>query len=158
MAATDTVNLDQLGPLFDRLGLPVERVDLLLRQLAPLLRAESLRFFDQSRGPDGAAWRPLKRPRGRARDKRARARSKGRRGDKPLVDSGLLRASVSAEPLGPLQLTQGSKLAYAGYQNDGTRTIPARPFLGVSEDGLRQIEQATADFVVAELLRRSLVR
>lgn len=159
MSATNTIDLDQLGPLFDRLGLPPERYDPLLHQLAPLLVSESRRCFEQSRGPDGVSWRPLKRPRNRARDRRARAKAKGKgRSDKPLLDTGLLMASIYAQPTGPLQLTQGSRLEYAGYQNDGTRHIPARPFLGVSEDGLKQIEQATADFVVTELLKRSLIR
>jgi phage gpG-like protein len=64
-----------LAPLPDAVG----------RQIAAVLVDDARRRFATSTDPGGRAWKPLKhkRPNG---------------GDKPLLDTGLLRASVQAKP------------------------------------------------------------
>jgi phage gpG-like protein len=56
--------------------------DALLRQYQLAMVADARSNFDQSRGPDGRAWRPMAFPRASG-------------GNKPLRDKGLLMASIS---------------------------------------------------------------
>lgn len=78
--------------------------------------------FRGSKAPDASAWRPLARA-------RARNRRKGDRG-KPLVDTGRLRASVTARPVVTADsFTIGTGLVYAATHQYGRGAIPARPFL-----------------------------
>lgn len=60
-----------------------------------------------------------------------------------LVDKGLLRASVTSVgsvngifEVYDFELLIGSSLPYAKYVNDGTKFLPARPFLVISSDTL----------------------
>lgn len=74
--------------------------------------------FRASDSPDGVGWRPL-----------ARAHANNRR-RKPLVDTGYLRASVTAHP----QVSEDGFVitaapVYAATHQYGRGAIPARPFL-----------------------------
>lgn len=64
--------------------------------------------------------------------------------------SGALRGSGRAR-WGPRGVSYGSDLAYAGYQNNGTRTIPARPFAGVSDVAADEIAELAADWVLSQM-------
>lgn len=104
--------------------------------LAPMLDelgqdevARVVQRFEQSRSPDGTAWQVLKRPRPRG-------------GDRPLQDTGVLMGSITAQVYGnTLQI--GTATDYAHYHQFGTQHIPARPFLGVSDDLLASIKELT---------------
>ena len=104
--------------------------------LAPMLDelgqdevARVMQRFEQSRSPDGTAWQALKRPRPRG-------------GDRPLQDTGVLMGSITAQVHGnTLQI--GTTTDYAHYHQFGTQHIPARPFLGVSDDLLASIKELT---------------
>jgi phage gpG-like protein len=135
------------------------RYEPLLRRFAVLLSAESKKCFAGSKGPEGAAWAPLKRPRRRRRDRQGRRRRRGS-GDKPLRDTDVLMLSVTAggrkhvEQITRTALVWGSDLDYADFHQDGTKTIPARPFVGVSAALLQRMERMTAEYVARELGRR----
>lgn len=91
--------------------------------------ARVVQRFEQSRSPDGTAWQALKRPRPRG-------------GDRPLQDTGVLMGSITAQVHGnTLQI--GTATDYAHYHQFGTQHIPARPFLGVSDDLLASIKDLT---------------
>lgn len=104
--------------------------------LAPMLDelgqdevARVMQRFEQSRSPDGTAWQALKRPRPRG-------------GGRPLQDTGVLMGSITAQVHGnTLQI--GTATDYAHYHQFGTQHIPARPFLGVSDDLLASIKELT---------------
>lgn len=104
--------------------------------LAPMLDelgqdevARVVQRFEQSRSPDGTAWQALKRPRPRG-------------GDRPLQDTGVLMGSITAQVHGnTLQI--GTATDYAHYHQFGTQHIPARPFLGVSDDLLASVKEIT---------------
>lgn len=104
--------------------------------LAPMLDelgqdevARVVQRFEQSRSPDGTAWQALKRPRPRG-------------GDRPLQDTGVLMGSITAQVHGnTLQI--GTATDYAHYHQFGTQHIPARPFLGVSDDLLASVKELT---------------
>ena len=91
--------------------------------------ARVVQRFEQSRSPDGTAWQALKRPRPRG-------------GDRPLQDTGVLMGSITAQAHGNI-LQIGTATDYAHYHQFGTQHIPARPFLGVSDDLLASIKELT---------------
>jgi phage virion morphogenesis protein len=146
MAATGTFDLNNYAAaLSAAVKAPVDFAPL-LRKVAVQLRSDVLACFDQSRSPDGAPWPPLK-------PATVRRRRGGGKGAKPLRDTGILMLSATAqgarghvEQVSGAALTFGSNLDRAGWQNFGTRTIPARPFVGLSARGLKIIEEMCADF------------
>lgn len=91
--------------------------------------------FDRASAPDGSPWPPLKDPKA---------------GRRPLVKTGALRASVRARPAGDGVLVY-SPLPHAAYQHGGTRTIPARPFLGLSAAALGGLAAEVADFAAGRV-------
>lgn len=103
-----------------------------------LLRTHKERF-SQQRDPEGKPWAPLS-PGYRARKKRNQ--------DKILVLygylSGLLRYQVGA---GGTRLELGTDRVYGATHQfgDPRRNIPARPFIGLSDDDRRMILEVVQD-------------
>lgn len=103
--------------------------------------------FDRGSDPNGVAWLPL------ARERR---RNRGRGRSRPLRDTGLLMSSITGtganhfEQLTETRLEVGSNLFYASFHQYGTKTIPARPFLGWSPALLAKCEQAMLDYLEEE--------
>lgn len=126
------VSTDGLGEALGTLRLLATKGEDLTPMLDELGQDEVARVvqrFEQSRSPDGTAWQALKRPRPRG-------------GDRPLQDTGVLMGSITAQVHGnTLQI--GTATDYAHYHQFGTLHIPARPFLGVSDDLLASIKELT---------------
>ena len=126
------VSTDGLGEALGTLRLLATKGEDLTPMLDELGQDEVARVvqrFEQSRSPDGTAWQALKRPRPRG-------------GDRPLQDTGVLMGSITAQVHGnTLQI--GTAIDYAHYHQFGTQHIPARPFLGVSDDLLASIKELT---------------
>jgi hypothetical protein len=57
------------------------------------------------------------------------------------------KGSGHVEDVGASSLVWGTAVPYAGFQNDGTRTIPARPFLGVTDDMKETVSKILLDYV-----------
>lgn len=107
--------------------------------------------FDQSQSPDGVPWKPIK-PRRRKRDRKATR-------FRPLYDTGKLFGSMTGKAgaireLSSLSLTQGTNVEYAPFQNDGTRTIPARPFVGLTPKHADQIGAIIVDRIMRQYFGR----
>ncbi|WP_298079769.1 phage virion morphogenesis protein [uncultured Cardiobacterium sp.] len=81
--------------------------------------------FENSEAPDGSIWEDLKV-----------------RAGKPLMDTGRLYQSVVAHVAND-SLQVGTNVSYAPYHQFGTERIPARPFLGVSDDLLASLQEIT---------------
>lgn len=99
--------------------------------LTPLLReigddevTRTLLRFESASAPDGRAWQPLKTRQGQT-----------------LVDTGVLRNSIKKQIYGGVLLEIGTNTPYAAFHQFGTRHIPARPFLGVSDDLIHTAEE-----------------
>jgi phage gpG-like protein len=109
-----------------------------LKTVSVMLSAEYKSNFDESHGPDGIPWLPLKHP---------RANSKG--GDKVLRDKGLLMASGTAGATGHVQIVEAWQLIWgtnlvcaAVHQYGHTFNVPTRyrpphlkPWVFTADDG-----------------------
>ena len=126
------VSTDGLGEALGTLRLLAtkgEKLEPLLDELGQDEVARVVQRFEQSRSPDGTAWQALKRPRPRGCDR-------------PLQDTGVLMGSITAQAHGNI-LQIGTATDYAHYHQFGTQHIPARPFLGVTDDLLASIKELT---------------
>jgi len=81
--------------------------------------------FDVSRSPTDIGWEPLT-------DETIKRRRK--KSSTPLVDTGMLRKRTVARA-GARTIYFSSNVAYAGFQQFGTRYIPARPFMPITRSG-----------------------
>ena len=152
-ASVATIDIGELG---ERIRRVAEVADVsyepALRQVAVLLASETKQNFESSREPDGRPWKPLKVRKG-----------------KPLVDTGLLMASIAAAarsldtttPQTPVEVTGGAesqiditptslvfgtRVDYASYHQFGTGRIPAREFLGITDAMVDKIGLIAEDF------------
>lgn len=93
--------------------------------------------IQQSRSPDRKPYAPLKRRRG-----------------KPLVKSGRMLASLGAVAVvtpGRVRAQQYAGSPVGAFHQKGTRTIPARPFLGVGRDLADRVAALALDEAVRKL-------
>lgn len=162
MAVTQAYDLKDFGKLAAEMnghltGLSFQKP---LKQCRVLWISETKQNFQKGIAPDGTAWAPLKRPRTLPRSRRKAVTARRRRtgeSDKPLLDTGLLRASVTGagtghvEKLTDSELVIGTNLGYAVFHQGGTRYIPARPFVGVSDPLADKFTTIFADFIVGQL-------
>lgn len=148
MPAARELDLSGFAAFLNRKALDIAKLDFTqpLKVIAVLVKADAKENFQGSHDPSGVPWPPLKRP-------RSGKRHKGKGTPKPLLDRGLLAASMSAngpnhiEEVTDISLEVGSSLEYAGWQNDGTRTIPAREFAGFSAKVLVEIDDVLMDYL-----------
>lgn len=128
--AVSTDGLDEALLKLRMLAAKGEDLSPMLDELGQDEVARVVQRFEQSRSPDGTAWQALKQPRPR--------------GDgQPLMDTGVLYGSITAQVIGKHTLQVGSATNYAHYHQFGTKHIPARPFLGVTDDLLASIKELT---------------
>ena len=111
--------------------------------------------FDSSTAPDGRKWAPLaqatidaKRRRqssGTTKTGRSRARTNASPED-ILKDTFLLRDTIAYQPTAS-SVAIGTPQKYGVHHQYGAprRNIPARPFLGVNDEDLREIEAIVVD-------------
>lgn len=101
-------------------------------------RAGVLDNFARQGTADGSPWPPLKDPKERGRP--------------ILVKTGALLASIkSRADAGGVVVY--SVMPYAGYQDRGARTIPARSFLGLSQQALDGMALEWAAFAAGAVFR-----
>ena len=128
-----------LAPLVGRLDFRIP-----LRTVALYLNSQARKCFDEQRSPDGKPW---------ARFKRKPSARRGGPSAKLLRNTGILMASLTGQAGGHVEvltatsLTWGSNVPYAGYHQHGTKHIPARPFLGITDQMRGRIEQIVAEYV-----------
>lgn len=106
------------------------------KRVSAALMKEVADEFRQSRDPYGNLWAPVHRD--RAKDRRARARRVAKklaaRADKPLIDTGRMRASVIARVIGS-EVRVAIPVEYASYHQYGTRSIARRQMLPEADTG-----------------------
>lgn len=144
-----TIRVTGLDEATERIGEITGR----LRDLSPVLAivAEDIKTltddsFQESRSPDGKRWKPLAP---------ATIRQRRQGSSKPLIDTGTLRASISARA-GKRTVRFGTNVPYAPVHQFGGEHIPARPFLPVTPGGeLMDTGPAGAEF---DAIREAIVR
>src|SRR5262245_32707132 len=124
--AAQAVELGGLAQALSRIGAMPRDFGPALRSIAVYLRSVSLTAFARSTDPaTNAPWAPLKAA-------SRRKRRGGGKGARILVDTGLLRSSVTAQPSGAASLVWGSNVYYAGFHQWGGKRLPRRSFIGLS--------------------------
>jgi len=127
--AVSTDGLDEALGTLRLLAAKGKNLSPMLDELGQDEKARVLMRFEHGEAPDGTTWQALKQPRPRG-------------GGKPLQDTGVLMGSITAQVHGNT-LQVGSATDYAHYHQFGTKHIPARPFLGVTDDLLASIKELT---------------
>ena len=107
--------------------------DGMTRKMANVLRTEAEDAFDDERSPEGIKWQDLKP------DYKKHRYARGFNG-KILQVSGLLVQSLNID-YGDDFAAVGVSEPYGVYHQLGTKHMPARPFLGISEAGVDEIKQ-----------------
>lgn len=156
--------LSELSALRDRMAnmLPAMRV------VAQVMRSDVLDRFERQNTPDGTPWKPLSlaaillRARRHAPSglKRRRAQTLARfaAGAKALVDTGVLRNSIQVVQVGHDSATVGTRIEYAALHQFGGRigrghsvTVPARPYMGLSREGKRELLEVIRQHIAGGL-------
>lgn len=114
--------------------------------LTPLLKyigedevTRTLLRFETATAPDGSRWKGLEKP----RPPRKKQRPYG--DNLVLSDTGKLRGSIRYV-LGNNSVTVGMEVEYSIFHQFGTKHIPARPFLGVSDELINEMEVMIGDY------------
>ena len=117
----------------------------LMTNIGMAMKGQTTRRFQAGEGPDGAAWKPLAGPRRNSKGKERKGRAS------PLLDTGRLRSSISFSAT-PSEVFVGSNIEYARIHQLGGKagrgrkvTIPARPYLGLSDDDQAEIAALVAE-------------
>lgn len=147
---------------------------LLMDGIGEMMVSSTLQRFEDEEGPDGKAWRPSIRatpsedtraPVRRGKDGRLLKGSgrkiKGRKGGKTLTDTARLRGSIEHRATGDevtVGSVTGSNVEYARIHQMGGMAgrgksveLPARPFLGASEQDAEDIREMIGDFLADAL-------
>lgn len=126
---------------------------LLLETAGEALVSSTKKRFEDGEDPNGKKWEPS----GRA----WREGSEDGGFGKTLSDTGRLRDSIDAITISDGVMV-GSNVAYARIHQLGGKagrgrkvTIPARPYLGVSQEDSDEIEATVADFVAGVFGRQA---
>lgn len=145
-----TFELAALQPILGRLnalGQP-RRMAEGLASIGGLVESQTRARFDERTSPEGDAWTPWSEGYAATRKK----------GQTLLVASGGFRDSIAWDLTGDA-LRVGSNMVFAAlHQEGGTddmapgpAAVPARPWLGLSDDNVVEIEEAMADWIAGVL-------
>lgn len=94
------------------------------------------RIVKLKKDPDDKQWAPWSKATKKARQKKGNA-TLGL-----LFDSGELNDSITSKVTSKNNVQVGTNSPYAGFLNDGTNKMPARPFIGISKRAQKGIDEA----------------
>lgn len=125
------------------------RMSSAINQWLQILAGELGKGFLSSRSPTGETWQPLKRKRPKGHNQ----------GSRPLIDFGELLSSVVSTGDGHIEEVHeaaavfGTDVDYARHHQWGAprANIPARPFLGVSEEMADELAETVADELMSQI-------
>jgi phage virion morphogenesis protein len=162
----DLKEIDAVKKLLARASLDGAARTRLLQSIGVEMETQTQERFDTQKSPDGDSWKAL------AQKTAAYYASKGWTARSILVGEGTLRDSITSEVQGGAWSTLvGVTMEYAaihqwggeirpksaralfvpGYGRLKKVTIPARPYLGVSQDDAKIIEAAVMTFLEGNL-------
>lgn len=108
------------------------------KQLPGVLAEDTEERFASGKGPDGEVWPPLKS--GKART----PLTKTRKLRESAIQAVAAADVVPSETSWVVTVDVGQMAPQAQWQRGGTKTIPAREFLGVSDAGLERVAELAA--------------
>jgi len=139
--ASQSMSLSGLAEWLDATGRTFERADFgePLAICAQIGKQSVLDNFANCCAPDGTPWAPLKRP-----------RKDG--SDIPLQDTGIMRAASTggagySEEITETELVTSNNLDRALWHQEGTKTIPARPFMGWRADDVEKCQDVFGEWM-----------
>ncbi|QDT30480.1 Phage virion morphogenesis family protein [Gimesia panareensis] len=147
----ETITEAQLGDFLQGIADAVTKPDVpdAMQAALGVTKGDLAAGFQTSTAPDGSPWAPLKtqRPPGHNPD------------PKPLIDTGRLQDSVGYQGSDHIEgvsgegFTLGTSVYYAGVHQEGSqkKNIPARKFMGFSEETLDTTADLTADSIVNQI-------
>ena len=144
-----STEVDSLVELFSDMSETYRDIDYrpLLEDFMPVIAAQESSMFANETDSNGSSWAPLKP---------SVVKRKGN--DRILVDTGALISSlVNIGDAGNIHdvfdhgLTFGTDIEYASLLQDGTKRMPARPPVGISEETIDGLCEQVADYVVEQL-------
>lgn len=111
----------------------------LMASVGEALVSGTIQRFDRQENPKGQKWQPSRRA--------------VEQGGQTLSDTGRLRKSIDYAAT-PKEVMVGSNAAYARIHQMGGKTgkghkvtMPARPFLGVSDADMDEVRETISDFL-----------
>lgn len=139
-----TVDLDLSEAQAALARLTANQIDQLAYEIGSLVEDQTkVRIMDEKRAPDGTPWAPWSEAYAASLKRRNRRNPRSL-----LVGVGDLRDSVQNYTTGET-VKVGSNLVYAAIHQFGGeavgKNIPARPYLGLSNDNATAIEEFVAD-------------
>jgi phage virion morphogenesis protein len=117
----------------------------LLQSIGVEMEAQTQERFDTKKSPDGDSWKSIAE-----KTRQYYKRSPFLAPKPPLVLEGMLRGSLTSEVRdGAWSVLTGATMEYAAVHQFGwlKKNIPARPYLGVSQDDAKAIEAAVTLFL-----------
>jgi len=146
MGAVVNINLSEIKKLADKLNsfcLSGEQKESLLHDIGVEVREQTLDRFDFETDPDGNPWKKLVD---------ATVKYKNKYFDGGILErEGHLKNTISFNVNGEESVLVGSPMEYAGFHQEGTRKLPARPFLGMGTDNIDDLQN-----LIDKFLRRNV--
>lgn len=141
--------IEELSSVFQDVSSVVANTDYQreLGEFQQIIVAQEAEMFGGQKNAGGTPWAPLKP-----------ATIKRKRQNRILYDTGALMASLTnvggsgnVHEAMPRELVFGTDIEYAGYLQEGTSKMPARPPFGLSETTLAKLAEMIADATVEKL-------
>lgn len=138
MRITVSHNLSRIAQSMNRLSGKLNgSLEEPLRAIGGMLeRTTKDRIRETKTAPDGKRWQDVSPATAAAKNGR----------DGILVDHGNLFASITHEASEKSVIT-GSIMGYSVYAQEGTKNMPARPFLGLSSQDYQDIDELMSDWL-----------
>ena len=121
----------------------------LLHGIGVEMEGQTQERFDTKQSPDGDTWKSIAENTRRYYERQTKSAP-----EPPLVFEGMLRHSLTSEVQdGAWSVLVGAAMEYAAVHQFGwpKKNIPARPYLGVSPDDKKAIENAVAVFLAGNI-------
>jgi phage virion morphogenesis protein len=143
------INNEAVRRALERLQNVSGHVDTVLLEIGEVLAESTKNRFGTLTGPDGKRWKD---------NSPVTIERKGR--NQPLTQHGTLAEQILAQLIEPDTLMVGSPMEYAAMQQFGGTEeefphlwgdIPARPFIGISDDDRDEVVDLIQDYIESSL-------
>lgn len=143
------VNFKDVQSAIGNIRSKVENPRAMMQEIGDII-AEDIKniIMKRNESPDGKPWAPWRPSTAKARERKGNAKQG------LLWDSGRLLRSIKSQVIGSHNTVQiGTDIPYAGYLNNGTSKMSARPFLGVSARAKKGINEAIEQYLGKDLVK-----